>query len=660
MVAGALTASMLILLSSIGVSAGASAHAVDGMADASLILDINALDRIADTSGELVKIISDERNEAIRTIEGTLASGIPFKVSVYYAVQGTGPRLADLMNLKRAALDPKAPAPHDVLLEPGTPVDLAPYVAIGSTSTSIAASWNPRQAGESYALVMGAEKVSTSKVPSGLFLGGLESGTEYSVSLNAIGVEVNPETGEESSTATGMTVATLRDQSDRSSGASLDLFAPGDIETTEVNYRTFIPYYVLNDSPNWTDQPIEDTCLWFNGYDPADYSFGGDARSFRAPSSSIDYRTKMSDVYDWDTEQFLPGVNGVGDSTVVELSSNTIVDTDNAATTNMNYYEIAETSTYAELHLSHVANDPFCISLGLPGGDPYFGSIDYLAEFNLYSDGLVMATSFLAAMPSHEAYAQSNDSGRWKKLLTTDAVGLGCLATAGFLIPGCQRLVSGSVDSEPCVSAAQPVNSTLTDLWYISDLGTSNTAHWGLSLPLSTTLAISDARDLTDFSGYYTYYPSVDNIDGLEQAINLELFTLPDYTSVCSLAPIADLTSLEHIVTGVGQVGDYSAFDDLDAVTYLVLSQWNGSVAYLSGMTSLDYLSLAWGSVPSLSPLSGLTSLTALDLRGVTISDYSPLYGLTGLTSVDLRASGASPGQVSALQAALPGAYIDY
>jgi len=111
---------------------------------------------------------------------------------------------------------------------------------------------------------------------------------------------------------------------------------------------------------------------------------------------------------------------------------------------------------------------------------------------------------------------------------------------------------------------------------------------------------------------------------------------------------------------GVGEVVDLSPLSNLDKVKYRRLSNWNGSLSYLSNMVQLESLSIAWGTVPSIAPLAQLTSLRGLKLSGVSVADYSPLYGLPSLGYVDIRFSGATPAQISALQAQLPGAQIDY
>ena len=643
----------------VGAVPAASLADVDKGEAPSLSLDLNSLDDIRDGVGNAVAIRGDERENAIRKISGALSNGELFEVMVYYAADRKIPAIDDVIALANRATNPKAS--DSGVPEEGRPSEpsLAPFVAVGVTSTSIAATWDPGVEGELYSLSAGEKLVAVGDAPSGLTLTGLEPGVEYSVSLGTIGIRATPKLDVPSSISTNLTITTL-DAEGAADSFELEtqLLSPP-LSTTDLNYRTFLPYQTINDSPFLGDAAAENACLALNyGLDFDLYSFGGDFRSYQPPQPYKDYRTVMSATYDWTSSQFVAEDADVGLTTVIRLSDMTTVDSRQASTDNMTFDVIAELPGYGEIDFYHVANDPYCPAVGPLFLPPVLGSISYIAAFGVYNDGQVLVSAALALMPAHEVWTQSNDSGRWKNLFTSDATNLSCLASAG-LLPGCGAIVTGSTDATACVVDLQPINTTLTDPWYLSDVPAREIVMSELSLPSISSFTIGNARDLTRFPGYYNWN-EIQSIDGLEQAANLELFSLSDYSTVCSLAPIEGLTGINHMYAGVGEVDNLSPLSNLTNLGYLRLSNWNASLSYLSNMVNLEYLSIAWGTVPSIAPLAQLTSLDALSLAGVSVADYSPLYNLPSLEYVDIRYSGATPAQISALQAQLPAAYIDY
>ena len=124
---------------------------------------------------------------------------------------------------------------------------------------------------------------------------------------------------------------------------------------------------------------------------------------------------------------------------------------------------------------------------------------------------------------------------------------------------------------------------------------------------------------------------------GIEYAINLRTLNLFWNGAISNLAPLAGLTALTHINLPNHEISDVTPLAGLAALDSLHLERNEISdVAPLAGLTALEYLTLASNEISDVVPLAGLTALTDLKLAGNEISDVAPLAGLMALTDLNL------------------------
>ncbi len=155
----------------------------------------------------------------------------------------------------------------------------------------------------------------------------------------------------------------------------------------------------------------------------------------------------------------------------------------------------------------------------------------------------------------------------------------------------------------------------------------------------------------------------VDNLEGLQYAVNLEEFFTFDVTfSADELAPIRNLTKLKRLGLTLleNEEDDFSFLENLSELEFLRLESLAGErleddvvrptvdLSQLRNLAKLTDLHLSFFTLNDLSPLQSLTTLTSLRIDSGGISDIEPLRNLTNLTSLRLGYSEIS--DVSPLQ----------
>ena len=139
-------------------------------------------------------------------------------------------------------------------------------------------------------------------------------------------------------------------------------------------------------------------------------------------------------------------------------------------------------------------------------------------------------------------------------------------------------------------------------------------------------------RRLTSFQG------GVQQLAGIEYAINLRTLNLFWNGAISNLAPLAGLTALTHINLPNHEISDVTPLAGLAALDSLHLeSNEISDVAPLAGLTALAYLTLVDNEISDVAPLAGLTALTELNLSANEISDVVPLADLAALTNLHLN-----------------------
>jgi alpha-tubulin suppressor-like RCC1 family protein len=213
----------------------------------------------------------------------------------------------------------------------------------------------------------------------------------------------------------------------RGSFGSPSLEAGAEIHSTEFNYRTFIPYFDLAQSPDPTDQPIAAACAAVDLFNkiPDEHgalTFLGDNRDVAAPTPGLqDYRTMMDYRYNWDTG--LPDKQtDVGITKVYDITAGKVIAQDEANKSNMTFLHEVTADNYAAVTFHHVANDPFCPSWLV------YGAIVYNVRVEMYRSGLITVYGARNAMPVHEGWVRWNDQQTWSNVFALEARGLKCLA----------------------------------------------------------------------------------------------------------------------------------------------------------------------------------------------------------------------------------------
>lgn len=421
-----------------------------------IVLDLDDLSNFADSNAQLVTVDSDETDGAERTVVGTTFAGDPVQIKVY-STASTSTDLDALADLTTSPPTQSTGQPDEVDEE-----SLEPTLATAVTPTTMTFAWKAPLGADEFSVVLNGVAIESGASPE-ITLRGLAPDTLYDVQLLSDHTPSDPPASDQDIPVSSTMTLPMRTPAYPISlrgGSVSSLFDdPGALVTsTEINYRTFIPYEKLSDSTEFGDAEIVETCIgldWFDkipdttGYD---FTFLGDNRGFAPPpASGKDYRTMMDYRVDWvnQTDSYLPDT---GITTVYNTDLDQVWETDQAPTTNMVFGFRAISPTYATVTFDHIANDPFCPSGAMFGGSPGwnpvydFGAITYIAKFDMFRSGLVIVTGIRAAMPAHEAYVRWNDQSSWSGLFAMDPVGLRCLAITPLLTyPVCADTIGASI-----------------------------------------------------------------------------------------------------------------------------------------------------------------------------------------------------------------------
>ena len=162
-----------------------------------------------------------------------------------------------------------------------------------------------------------------------------------------------------------------------------------------------------------------------------------------------------------------------------------------------------------------------------------------------------------------------------------------------------------------------------------------------------TTVVSITAEEMAKLTELVANGRDIENLTGLELAINLEILYAPD-NRISDLSPLSELTHLAVLHIWHNPIESLSALEGLSNLDEITLIG-DGGISDLSPLAGLVKLNrfLTWGNpISDLSPLSGLTQLEHLDICGSEASDISPLARLTGLKELYLaqnRISDVSP-----------------
>ncbi len=420
-----------------------------------IVLDLSDLSDFADSNAEAIEVDSDTTDVGERTVIGTTFSGDPVQIKVYMTVPySTSPD--DLADLAQNPPTQEVGDPAEVDEE-----TLVPVLATAVTPSTMTFAWEPPDGADIFGVIVDGVSVAEGNAPN-FTLRGLNPETVYAIELVSTHSPSDPPASATDlpiDSSMRVSIATPAEPLSLRGGSPSSQFEdPGAlVDSTEINYRTFIPYAKLSDSTELLDAQIVEGCIGLDWFDKipdttgADFTFLGDDRGFAPPRDGIeDYRTMMDYRVDWEDQSAAFDKN-TGATTVYNLTEDEDWATDRASQTNMVFKDRYISESYASVTFSHIANDPFCPSGAVFGGEPGwnpvydFGAITYSAHFDLFRSGLVIATGIRASMPSHEAYVRWNDQASWTGIFTSNAIGLHCLVLDPVLFyPVCSDLIAAT------------------------------------------------------------------------------------------------------------------------------------------------------------------------------------------------------------------------
>lgn len=168
----------------------------------------------------------------------------------------------------------------------------------------------------------------------------------------------------------------------------------------------------------------------------------------------------------------------------------------------------------------------------------------------------------------------------------------------------------------------------------IPDLNLERAIREKLGLSSEVPITQQEMLQLTDFAAEVA---SIENITGLEYAINLEFLFLRG-NPIEDLTPIGSLTQLEFLhLVGV-PIQDLTPVANLTELRELHLSHCGiTDITPLAPLTKLVWLNLAANQIVDISPLANLTGLETLWLHENRIVDVSSLVNLTQLEELNLE-----------------------
>ncbi len=191
------------------------------------------------------------------------------------------------------------------------------------------------------------------------------------------------------------------------------------------------------------------------------------------------------------------------------------------------------------------------------------------------------------------------------------------------------------------------------------------------SLNLSVT-GISDISDLSGMTNLIGLYLGTNNITDISvlsnfgslESLNLYENRNDNSDGISDISALADLTSLTSLSLGINSISDISdlsalvnleylgiesnPIDDISTLTNLSNLEAlrlnftdidDDDLTHLSGLTTLEVLSLRSNGLSDISDLSGLVNMEKLDISSGSVSDITPLAGMVNMTHLSLSSN---------------------
>jgi len=152
--------------------------------------------------------------------------------------------------------------------------------------------------------------------------------------------------------------------------------------------------------------------------------------------------------------------------------------------------------------------------------------------------------------------------------------------------------------------------------------------------------------DILSLTELIAEHAGITSLDGLENAVNLQVLDLgatDTNNAVTELAPLSSMTALQELDLGGNGLSELGSLSGLTNLRVLLL--YNNRIVDLSplgGLTNLAELDLLDNRVSNIGPLSTLEALGILHLGSNDVEDLSPLSGLSNLEFLNLAANEVS------------------
>jgi|GEM_PF-4920649 len=270
--------------------------------------------------------------------------------------------------------------------------------------------------------------------------------------------------------------------------------------------------------------------------------------------------------------------------------------------------------------------------------------------------------------------------GKWREMVVAGATSSDAMfAQAIPQIKTLKEITAIHLQS-PLTTASLPAIADLPDVVFISGEGatiaglqhlSAMTRLEGLAL-LSTGVKTDDWPHIVKLSGLRTLAvpmgPSQPaDIAGLKMLVNLEHLEIAQEVTPEALGEIGKLPSLKTLRVPLEGATDATlamlkGLTQLESLELKSPKVSDAGLAQLAGLTKLRSLSLENSAISDagLAQLASLTALESLSLASTKITDQSlpALKAMTGLKELQIWGTGISPGGITELQTALPGAKV--
>lgn len=184
-------------------------------------------------------------------------------------------------------------------------------------------------------------------------------------------------------------------------------------------------------------------------------------------------------------------------------------------------------------------------------------------------------------------------------------------------------------DETPKEPTIRQIERIPGDSVYIPDMNLRRVITESLGKAPNVQISAEDMASLTFLNGVDK---NIEDLTGLQEAINLEHIVIINSSELSDTSPLAELENLKHLVIWGSPISDLSPLSSLPRLEKLDICGADApDITLLSGLTNLKELYLAENGISDLSPLSGLANLKRLGLRWNKVSDVTPLASLTQL-----------------------------